>query len=69
MLTENCGEKFFQYMFFGDAITFHTTYKTNLYDMLSGLFVVDNSHFESIILASVIVHDKQVESFFESGEL
>jgi hypothetical protein len=58
MLTENCGEKFF-----GDAITFHTTYKTNLYDMLSGLFVVDNSHFESIILASVIVHDMQVESF------
>jgi hypothetical protein len=50
MLTENCGEKFF-----GDAIIFHTPYKTNLFDMLSGLFVVDNSHFESIILASVIV--------------
>lgn len=39
----------------GDVITFDTTYSTNLYDMPSGLFVGVNNHFQSIILAGVLV--------------
>jgi hypothetical protein len=57
------GASRMQYKFFGDAITFHTTYKTNLYDMPFGLFVGVNNHFQSIILAGVMVRDEQVESF------
>lgn len=34
-----------QYRFFGDVIIFKTTYRTNLYDMLFGLFVGVNNHF------------------------
>jgi hypothetical protein len=36
--------------------------KTNLYEMLFGLFVGINNHFQSIILATVMVRD-EVESF------
>lgn len=52
-----------QYKYFGDVLTFDTTYKTNLYDMPFGLFVGVNNHFQSIILAGVMVRDEQVESF------
>lgn len=52
-----------QYKFFGDAITFDTTYRTNLYDMPFGLFVGVNNHFQSIILAGVLLRDEQLESF------
>ena len=52
-----------QYRFFGDVVTFDTTYRTNLYDMPFGLFIGVNEHFQSIILAGVLVRDKQVESF------
>jgi hypothetical protein len=52
-----------QYKYFGDVVTFDTTYKTNLYDMPFGLFVGVNNHFQSIILAGVMVRDEQVESF------
>lgn len=52
-----------QYRFFGDVITFDTTYKTNLYDMPFGLFVGVNNHFQSIILAGVLMHNEQEESF------
>ena len=34
-----------QYHFFGDAITFDTTYRTDLFDMPFGLFVGVNRHF------------------------
>lgn len=44
------GNSRMQYRFFGDVVTFDTTYKTNLYDMLFGLFVGVNNHFQSIIL-------------------
>jgi hypothetical protein len=57
------GASRMQYKFFGDAITFDTTYKTNLYDMPFGLFVGVNNHFQSIILAGVMVRDEQVASF------
>lgn len=42
-----------QYVYFGDVITFDTTYRTNLYDMPFGLFVGVNNHFQSIIPAGV----------------
>jgi hypothetical protein len=57
------GASRMQYKFFGDAITFDTTYKTNLYDMRFGLFVGVNNHFQSIILAGVMVRDEKVDSF------
>ena len=52
-----------QYKYFGDVLTFDTTYKTNLYDMPFGLFVRVNNHFQSIILGGVLVRDERVESF------
>lgn len=55
-----------QYKYFGDVITFDTTYKTNLYDMPFGLFVGVNNHFQSIILGGVLLRDErdeQTESF------
>jgi hypothetical protein len=51
-----------QYKYFGDVITFDTTYRTNLYDMPFGLFVGVNNHFQSIILGGVLVQDEKVES-------
>lgn len=50
-------------MFFGDVVTFDTTYRTNLYDMAFVLFVGVNNNFQSIILAGVLMRDEQVESF------
>lgn len=52
-----------QYIYFGDVITFDTTYRTNFYDMPFGLFVGVNNHFQSIILAGVLLRDVQLESF------
>lgn len=52
-----------QYEHFGDAITFDTTYKTNLYDMPFGLFVGVNNHFQSVLLGGVLMTDENIESF------
>uniref|UniRef100_A0A8R7UK73 Protein FAR1-RELATED SEQUENCE n=1 Tax=Triticum urartu TaxID=4572 RepID=A0A8R7UK73_TRIUA len=52
-----------QYRFFGDIVTFDTTYRTNLYDMPFGLFVGVNNHYQSIIFAGVLMRDEQEESF------
>ncbi|XP_037474908.1 protein FAR1-RELATED SEQUENCE 5-like [Triticum dicoccoides] len=57
------GNSRMQYRFFGDVVTFDTTYRTNLYDMPFGLFVGDNNHYQSIIFARVLMHDEQEESF------
>ncbi|XP_037469050.1 protein FAR1-RELATED SEQUENCE 5-like isoform X1 [Triticum dicoccoides] len=51
------------YRYFGDAITFDTTYRTNLYDMPFGLFVGVNNHFQSIIFGGVMMRDEKEESF------
>lgn len=56
------GNSRLQYNFFGDVITFDTTYRTNLYDMHFGLFVGVNNHFQSII-AGVLVRHETVETF------
>jgi hypothetical protein len=50
-----------QYKYFGDVVTFDTTYRTNLYDMPFGLFVGVNNHFQSIILGGVVLRDEQTE--------
>ena len=54
---------FDQYRCFGDAITFDTTYRTNMYDMPFGLFVGVNNHFQSVIFDSVRVRDETIETF------
>jgi hypothetical protein len=57
------GKSRSQYNFFGDAITFDTTYCTNLYKMPFGMFVGVNNHFQSILFASVLMRDETAESF------
>lgn len=57
------GNSRLQYTFFGDVVTFDTTYRTNLYDMPFSLFVGVNNHFQSIILAGVLVRHEKVETF------
>jgi hypothetical protein len=52
-----------QYSHFGDAITFDTTYKTNKYEMPFGLFVGVNNHFQSVLLAGVLLTDETIETF------
>ena len=47
----------------GEAYDFYTTYKTNLYDMPFRLFVGVNNHFQSVILAGVLLRDERVQSF------
>lgn len=39
------GTSRLQYHYFGDAITFDTTYRTNVYEMPFGLLVGVNHHF------------------------
>lgn len=57
------GASIAQYHYFGDAITFDTTYRTNMYDMPFGLFVGVNNHFQSVIFGGVLVRDETVETF------
>lgn len=52
------------YCCFGDAVTFDTTYKTSKYNnVLCGLFVGTNNHFQSVIFAGVLMRDETVPSF------
>lgn len=57
------GRSIEQFKCFGDTVTFDTTYKTNLYDILFGLFVSVNNHFQSIIFGSVLMSNKKVDTF------
>lgn len=56
------GNSRFHYTFFGVVVTFDTTL-TNPYDMSFGLFVGVNNHFQSIVLAGVLIRDEKVETF------
>ncbi|KAG2617790.1 protein FAR1-RELATED SEQUENCE 5-like [Panicum virgatum] len=49
------GKNKSDYEQFGDAITFDTTYRTNLYKMPFGLFVGVNNHFQSVIFGGVLL--------------
>ncbi|KAE8799348.1 hypothetical protein D1007_25276 [Hordeum vulgare] len=57
------GNSIDQYMCFRDAITFDTTYRTNLYDMPFGLFVGVNNHFQSIIFGEAMLRDEKEDTF------
>jgi hypothetical protein len=57
------GRSIEQYQYFGDALTFDTTYRTNLYDTPFGIFVGVNNHFQSIILGGVLMRDETADSF------
>ncbi|XP_044455873.1 protein FAR1-RELATED SEQUENCE 5 isoform X3 [Triticum aestivum] len=57
------GHSRLKYKFFGDVVTFDTTYRTNMYDMPFWLFVGVNNHFQSILLGGVLLRDEEVESF------
>uniref|UniRef100_A0A341N7D9 SWIM-type domain-containing protein n=1 Tax=Brachypodium distachyon TaxID=15368 RepID=A0A341N7D9_BRADI len=57
------GKSKLDYRYFEDAITFDTTYKTNLYGMPFGLFVGVNNHFQSIIFSGVLMRRETIESF------
>ncbi|KAM3371531.1 hypothetical protein ACQJBY_018766 [Aegilops geniculata] len=54
---------FDKYRCFGDAITFDTTYRTNIYDMPFGLFVGVNNHFQSIIFGGAMMRDEKEDTF------
>ncbi|KAM3370713.1 hypothetical protein ACQJBY_018202 [Aegilops geniculata] len=51
------------YNHFGDAITFDTTYGTNIYKMPFGMFVGVSNHFESVIFAGVFLTNEKEENF------
>lgn len=57
------GSNRLQYTFSGSALTFDTTYMTNLYGMPFRLFVGVNNHFQRVIPAGLIVCGETVESF------
>lgn len=57
------GKNRYDYSKFGDAITFDTTYRTNLYSLPFGLFVGINNHFQSIIFGGVLLTTEQTSDF------
>ena len=57
------GTSRMQYAWFGDVITFDTTYKTNLYEMPFSLFIGVNNHYQSIVLGGVLMRNETIESF------
>lgn len=57
------GSSIDSYKVFGDAVTFDTTYRTNLYNLPFGLFVGVNNHFQSTIFGGVMLTEETTESF------
>ncbi|CAN6171826.1 unnamed protein product [Urochloa humidicola] len=57
------GKSRHQYQYFGDVVTFDTTYCTNLYKMPFGLFVGVNNHFQTTIFGGVFMRDETIPSF------
>ncbi|XP_024310904.1 protein FAR1-RELATED SEQUENCE 5-like isoform X2 [Brachypodium distachyon] len=57
------GKNRTDYAYFGDVVTFDTTYRTNLYNMPFGLFVGVNEHFQSTIFGGVLLRDEKIQSF------
>ena len=51
------------YEFFGDVITFDTTYLTNSYDMPFAPFVGVNHHGQSILLGAGLISNEDIETF------
>jgi hypothetical protein len=57
------GKNKADYSNFGDAVTFDTTYRTNLYKMPFGLFVGVNNHFQSVVFAGVLMTHETTDAF------
>jgi len=57
------GKNKSDYEQFGDAITFDTTYRTNLYKLPFGLFVGVNNHFQSVIFGGVLLTTESASDF------
>ncbi|KAK3158886.1 hypothetical protein QOZ80_2AG0142960 [Eleusine coracana subsp. coracana] len=51
------------YSHFGDAVTFDTTFNSNIYKMPFGMFVGVNNHFQSTIFAGVLLTSEDIPSF------
>ena len=51
------------YVYFGDVVTFDTTYRTNLYNMPFGIFVGVNNHYQCCLFGCVFLREETVESF------
>ncbi|XP_020399807.1 protein FAR1-RELATED SEQUENCE 5-like [Zea mays] len=51
------------YIDFGDAVTFDTTHKTNLYEKPLGMFVGSNHHLHCTIFAFALLGDETVDTF------
>jgi hypothetical protein len=50
------------YIDFGDAVTFDTTHKTNLYDKPLGMFVGCNHHLQCTVFGFTLLGDKTVDT-------
>lgn len=48
---------------FGDAVTFDTTYKTNVYNMPLAMFVGSNHHHQSTIFGVALLRQETIKSF------
>jgi hypothetical protein len=57
------GKNKADYSNFGDAVTFDTTYRMNLYKMPFGLFFVVNNHFQSVVFAGVLTTHETTDAF------
>lgn len=51
------------YMAYGDAITFDTTYQTNKYHLSLGLFCSVNHHKTTVIFATGFITKENIDSF------
>ena len=51
------------YQYFGDVVTFDTTYKTNKYDMPFASFTGLNHHCQSILLGCALLQDETKQTF------
>lgn len=52
-----------EYIDFGDAVIFDTTYTTNLYDKPLGMFVGSNNHLHCTIFGFALLGDETVDTF------
>uniref|UniRef100_A0ACD5UC92 Uncharacterized protein n=1 Tax=Avena sativa TaxID=4498 RepID=A0ACD5UC92_AVESA len=51
------------YSYFGDVVTFDTTYRTNLYNLPFSLFVGVNNHFQTTFFGAVLLTEETIKAF------
>jgi hypothetical protein len=52
-----------EYENFGDAVTFDTTYQTNIYRMLLAMFVRSNHQLQNVIFRQALLNNEQADTF------